>query len=217
MAFVCTRRGPQEFENFKEKKMDNLPPYPSQNPPAQPGYPQPGGFAQPTQPAFPPQQPGQPGNFPQPGFQPPAPVKRRRTGLWVTLIIILLLLIAGGGFFTYLQVRSTPQKTLQAYCTALKNDDAQALYNTYSSAAQARVSLDTLKTELRLVTVLVGGVKDCVVQNDSIQENGSTATGMVTLTLGRGGSGNTTMNLIYENGQWKVQNNAQIPGTRNTP
>lgn len=208
--------------------MDNFPPYPGQNPPAQPGYPQPGGFAQPTQPAFPPQQPGQPGNFPQPGyqqpgdfaqpgFQPPAPVKKRRTGLWITLIIILLLLIAGGGFFTYLQVRSTPQKTLQAYCTALKNDDAQALYNTYSSEAQARVSLDTLKEDLRIVTLIVGGVKDCVVQDNSIQENGSTATGMVTLTLGRGGSGNSTVSLVYENGQWKVQNNAQIPGTRNTP
>lgn len=202
--------------------MENFPPYPNQNPPAQPGYPQAGGFAQPTTPVFPPQQSGQPGypqpgDFTQPGFLPAPPVKKRRTGLWITLIVILLLLIAGGGLFAYLQARSTPLKTLQAYCTALKSNDAQALYNTYSSDSQARVSLDTLKADLRVVTLFVGGVKDCVVQENSIQENGSQATGMVTLTLGRGGSGNATMHLVYENGQWKIQQNTRLPGAGNTP
>lgn len=209
--------------------MDNFPPapYPDQNPPAQPGYPQPGGFYQPTQPAFPPQQPGQPGNFPQPGYPQPGdfvqpgyapalPPKKRRTGLWITLAILLLLLV-GGGIFTYLQVRSTPQKTLQAYCTALTNDDAQGIYNIYSSEAQAQVSLDTLKTDLRIIDLLTGGIKNCVVQDNSIQENGSLATGKITLTLGRGGSGDATIQLIDENGQWKIQNNAKLPGTGNTP
>ena len=186
--------------------MNNLPPYTDQNQPGEPGYPQPGSFAQPRSPGY-----------PQPGFQPGMPVRKRRTGLWITLVIVVLLLLAGGGLFAYFQVRSTPQKTLQAYCTALKNDDAQGVYNTLSSETQARISLDTLKTELRVVNLFVGGIKNCVVQENSIQENGSLATGTITLTLGRGGTGNTTVNLVYENGQWKVQNNARLPGSGNTP
>lgn len=211
--------------------MNNFPPspYPEQNPP----YPQPGGFAgnvQPTQPAFPPMQPGgfaQPG-YPQPGYpqsgypqsgyppeqpgypqQAPAP-GRRRTGLWIALAVILLILVAGGGTFAYLQARPTPQKTLQAYCDALKANDAQALYNTLSSSAQAQTNVSQLRQGLNLIEFLIGGIKECVVNGDSIQQTGSTATGTVTITTDRGRTSTATINLVEENGQWKIANNARI-------
>ena len=201
--------------------MNNFPPssYPEQNPP--------GGFSpgsQPTQPAFPPMQPGYapaggsgqpglptPGAFAQPGYaQEPAP-RRRRTGLWIALAVILLLLVAGGGTVVYLQVRPTPQKTLQAYCDALKANDAQALYNTLSSSAQAQTSVSQLRQGLNLIEFLVGGIKECVVNADSIQQNGSTATGTVTITTDRGRTSASTIHLIEENGQWKIQNNVRFP------
>jgi len=196
--------------------MNNFPPssYPEQNPP----YPQPGGFAggsQPTQPAFAPIQPGyppeQPGVLSQPGYpQAPAP-GRRRTSLWIALAVILLVLVVGGGTFAYLQIRPTPQKTLQAYCDALKANDAQALYNTLSSSAQAQTSVSQLRQGLNLIEFLLGGIKDCVVNGNSVQQNGSTATGTVTITTDRGRTSTATVNLVEENGQWKIEENARIP------
>lgn len=201
--------------------MNNFPSssYPEQNPP----YQQPGGFvpgSQPTQPAFPPGQPGypqpgfpadQPGTFSQPGYpQAPAP-RRRRTGLWIALTAILLLLIVGGGAFAFVQTRSTPQKTMQAYCDALKANDAQGLYNTLSTSAQAQTSVSQLRQGLNLIEFLVGGIKDCVVNSNSIQQNGSTATGTVTITTSRGRTSTATVRLIEENGQWKIANNARFP------
>jgi hypothetical protein len=183
--------------------MNNFPPssYPEQNPP----YPfsEPGGFvpaSQPTLPPFPPSQPGYP--------LVPASQKRH---LWFVLAAVLLLLLLAGGAFTYLQVRSTPQKTLQAYCDALKAADAQALYNTLAHAARAQTSVPQLQQGLRLVAFFVGGVKSCVANADSVQENGSSATGTVTITTGRGQSTNATIHLIAEQGQWKIENNASVP------
>lgn len=201
--------------------MNNFPPssYPEQNPP--------GGFgpgSQPTQPAFPPMQPGYapaggsgqtgwpaPGAFTQPGYAPAPAPRRRHTGLWIALAVILLLLVAGGGTAVYLQARPTPQKTLQAYCDALKANDAQALYNTLSSSAQAQTSVSQLRQGLNLIEFLVGGIKECVVNADSIQQNGSTATGTVTITTDRGRTSTSTIHLIEENGQWKIQNNVRFP------
>lgn len=196
--------------------MNNFPPssYPEQNPP----YPQPEGFtpgSQPTQPAFPPMQPGfppeQPGGFSQPGYQQAPASGKRRTGLWIALAVILLVLIAGGGTFAYIQTRPTPQKTLQAYCDALKTNDAQGLYNTLSTSAQNQTSVAQIRQGLNLIEFLIGGVKDCVVNADSIQQNGSTATGTVTITTDRGRSSTATIQLVEENGQWRIENNARFP------
>lgn len=199
--------------------MSNVPPssYPEQDPPflyAESGGPVPP--LQPTQPAFVPPLPGyaQPGyiqpGYIQPGSLPGQPPTRRR--LWLILAaVLLLLLLAGGATVTYLQVRPTPQKTLQAYCTALKANDAQGLYDTLSSAARAQTTVSQLRQELQVVEFLVGGVRDCLVNAESIQENGSTATGTVTIITTRGRSTTTSLRLIEEQGQWKVDTNATTP------
>lgn len=182
--------------------MSNVPPspYPEQDPP----YP----LLHPTQPAFPPLQPG----YVPPGY-PQAPTRPGRR-LWIVLAAVLVLLLAGGAFFTYLQVRSTPQKTLQAYCDALKANDAEALYNTLSSSARAQTSVPQLRQGLRLVEFLVGGVKDCTVNADSIQQDGATATGTVTIVTSRGRSMIATIRLLEEHSQWSIDGkttNAGVP------
>jgi hypothetical protein len=64
--------------------------------------------------------------------------KRSRRGLWITLGAILgVLLIAGIalGVIGY-QNRSTPTKTLNAFCTALKGEDYHTAYNQLSKSYQ---------------------------------------------------------------------------------
>ena len=176
--------------------MNNYPrsPYSDQNPPDEVG--------ETTQPAYPVEQPGY--------AEAPAP-RRRHTGLWATMIVILLLLIAGGGAYYYFQVRSTPQKTLQTYCDAVKNNDALALYNTYSSQARAQTNVQRLQQGLQLIDIATGGFKSCSVNNNSIQENGSVATGTITFISNRNQSFQDTVDLVQENGQWDVQHNAALP------
>jgi len=194
--------------------MSNFPPssYPEQDPPFP--YTEPGGSVPPLQPTLPAFAPPPPG-YAQPGYVQPgptavqAPAKRR---LWLILAaVLLLLLLAGGATFTYLQVRPTPQKTLQVYCTALKANDAQGLYDTLSSTARAQTTVSQLRQELQVVEFLVGGIRDCLVNAGSIQENGSTATGTVTIITTRGRSTTTSLHLVEEQGQWKVDTNATTP------
>jgi hypothetical protein len=169
-------------------------------PPPPPAFtpPQAGGF---NQAAYP------PGGFGQSVPQP----KKSRVGLWIGLIV-LLLLIVGGSFAGYVYVnRSTPEKTLQAYCTALQNNDAQGLYNTLSSKDQARTDLQKISTGLQLLKLLTGGFTNCTSSN--VQVNGSTASAMLTLTPARGNTISQQVALVNDNGQWKMTTaNKNLPG-----
>jgi hypothetical protein len=168
-------------------------PQPQQGyPQAQAGYPQSQpGYSQP-QAGYPQSQQGypQPGGFGQPGYP---PAKKSRAGLWIAII--------GGSTFAYLQLRSMPQKTLASYCDGLKTSNASELYGTLSSASQAKTSVSKIQTGLQALS-LIGGIKDCTV--NSVTENGSTATGNVTLTLGHGPAQSGNVPLTNENGTWKI-------------
>ena len=169
-------------------------------PQAQPVYPQPGGFGQP-QPAYP--QPA----YPQPGFGQPGMLSQKKSnvGLIIAVVVVLVVLIAGGAS-AYFLTRSTPQKALAAYCDGLKTNNAQEIYDNISSQDQARTSVSKIQTGLQALALLTGGITGCTV--NSVQENGSTATASVTLTPAHGPAGNTTIHLTDENGQWKIESNA---------
>lgn len=194
---------------------------PSYTPP--PAYPQPQPIYPQVQPAYPQPQPGfqpQQGAYPQgaapympqpayapPGFgQPGMPQKKSHTGLIVTLVIVLVVLVGGGGAGAYLLTRSTPQKTLAAYCDGLKTNNAQEIYNSLSARDQTQTSVSKIQTGLQGLTLLTGGITGCDVSN--VQESGSTATATITLTPARGQAQTTTAHLVNENGQWKVEANA---------
>jgi hypothetical protein len=70
------------------------------------------------------------------------PHKKRRLALWLSLgSICAVLVIAALSFFTYLYInRSTPVKTLDAFCTALQKEDYQTAYNTFSKKFQGNIS-----------------------------------------------------------------------------
>lgn len=144
------------------------------------------------QPAYP--QPA----YPQPGY--PVPQKSR-AGLWVGLVVLLLLLVGGGAFLAYTQLRSTPQKTLTAYCDGWKTSNAQEIYNQLDTAQRARVTVSDIQRVLDSIKQ-TGGVTDCTISN--VQQNGSTATGVVTLSAGSGRTASETDTLVQESGTWKI-------------
>lgn len=144
------------------------------------------------QPAYPQQA------YPQPGYAYP---RKSRAGLWIGLAVLLLLLLVGGGFLAYTQVRSTPQKTLTAYCDGWKTSNAQEIYNQLDSSQQAKVSVSEVQRVLDSIKQ-TGGVTDCTVSG--VQENGTSATGIVTLSAGSGRSASETDTLVQENGTWKI-------------
>jgi len=68
--------------------------------------------------------------------------KRSRQGRWITISILAVLLIAAvASFFVIRYVsRSTPDKTLDAFCNALQQADYQSAYDQFSAKLQHTVS-----------------------------------------------------------------------------
>jgi pSer/pThr/pTyr-binding forkhead associated (FHA) protein len=200
----------------------------SPNYPAQPGY---AGYQQPPQPGYagtppgyPPQQPSWaaaapvPGQYGVPGYPAPAaPVPpKRRTGLIIGIVILLLVVVGAGiGGYIYLnRSTSTPEKTLQAYCTALQTSDAQGVFNQLSAHAQGQTSVQRISLGFQILDApQVGGVKGCTFSN--VQQNGSTAKATVVITAGVSGPSNPpitdTFTLVNENGTWKIDM-GRVPG-----
>lgn len=205
---------PPAYSNYQQPS-PSAPNYPSAE---QPGYgQQPQAYPTPAYSQYPqqsyPQQapwPAAPGQFAPPAAPPVAgrPGKRR-TGLIIG-VIVLLLLVVGGGLLYFFVLRSTPEKTLQAYCTALQNGDAQGAYNLLSTNAQSKTNLTDFTKAFQLIkSPLVGGIKTCTFTN--VQETGSNATADVTVTVG-----NTAIPikpskafLVNENGSWKIDSSPQ--------
>ncbi len=214
---------PQAYGNYNAPAQPPYTPPPAypQAPPAfqqpQPAYPQPQGAypqAQPfpqAQPAYPQQGYPQQGYPQQPGFgQPGMPLRKKsRAGLWIAIVVILVLVGGGGGFY-YFQIRSTPQKTLAAYCDGFKTNNAQEIYDTGSAKDQAQTSVSKIQTGLKALTLLTGGITSCTF--DNVQENGSNATASLTVTASHlPPAPPATVHLINENGQWKIQGDSNTP------
>lgn len=179
---------------------------------AQPGYPPTVAYAQPGYPQGIYQQPSMPLQAEQTGL--PVPPRKRRTSLWIVLIIVVVLLLGGGTALAIVASQrptNTPTQALQQFCDGYKALDAQKVYDTLSkdsksgtSLAQLQQSFDQLKNLGSLVKIT-----DCKVSN--VQENGSSATGTITIaetvTLGDFSSSVSTpmsINLVLENTTWKV-------------
>jgi flagellar basal body-associated protein FliL len=138
-----------------------------------------------------------------PAYPPPALVRKKsRRGLWITLISIFVLLViacVAVGAVVYAN-RSTPTRTLTAFCTALKANDYHTAYQQLSVSAQGTKSESDFTTTFQKV----GGVKDCTFNN--VNENSSTATALVTLTLNLAAIPPIKYDsrLVDENGTWKI-------------
>jgi len=113
------------------------------------------------------------------------------------LALIILVVLAAVGAFVYL-TRSTPDRTLATYCDALKNGDYPTAYNQLSTRAMNSLSEAQFAQEWQAL----GGGR--AMTERKVQEQGSTATATVTFTLGNGRTALATIQLVDENGVWRV-------------
>jgi hypothetical protein len=190
-----------------------------------------GGFSQESPPHYsptiatpPPAYLGESYGQPQGGYAPypstPAPVppqapqkKPGRRGLWIALSAVVGVLLLGAvalGVFGYVN-RSTPTKTLNAFCSALKSGDYQTAYNQLSNGLQAQMGSEAAFAAAYASNGGLGKIHDCSVSN--VDDGAGTGTINYVLTGGTASSLVVDYTLINENGASKI--NAQHP--RSTP
>jgi pSer/pThr/pTyr-binding forkhead associated (FHA) protein len=135
-----------------------------------------------------------------PGYV-PATQERRKNHLllWIGLGLGLLVVIglAIGGYFYF--TRSTPEKTLDAYCKALLGQDYLTAYN------QLSTSLQTTERESQFAHTLEaqGRITSCT--HGSVNINGATALVDLVFLSSSGQSSNSPITLTQDSGNtWKI-------------
>ncbi len=161
----------------------------------------------------------QPYGYPQGASYPgaPAPVtapptqRPNRRGLWIILGAIGGLVVIGlvlFGVIGYVN-RSTPTKSLNAFCNALKSGDYQSAYNQLSSGLQSKFGTEAQFAAGYASNEGMGKITDCTVT--SVDDGAGTGT--VNYTLGQGSKLIVDYKLADENGGSKIT--SQQP--RSTP
>lgn len=105
--------------------------------------------------------------------------------------------------------RSTPTKTLNAFCNALKSGDYQTAYNQLSSGLQSKFGSEGQFAAGYASNVGLGKITNCSVSN----VDDSAGTGTISNTFASGSTVVDDYTLVNENGAWKI--NSQQP--RSTP
>ncbi len=153
------------------------PNYQGYAPPQQPGYPSPGApaFAQPQQP------------------------NRNLRWLWITLGIVGVLLVVVCGvcaFLGFVVNKSTPNKTLDAFCSDLNNKHYHDAYLQLSPSIRSTTPENTFTTG-------ISGISSCT--HTDASDDGTLATSTLTLRNSAGQSLNFTANLTKDsNNDWKI-------------
>ena len=137
--------------------------------------------------------------------------KKSRRGLWITLtLLIVVALLAGAAYAAFAYVnRSTPDKTLTAFCTDLKNNDYHDAYQQMSQNFQSHTSEAAFTKFFQDNFARGGGLKDC--QFSNVTTGDSTGTATITFTV------NNTLippqprnsTLVTDSGVWKIDNIAR--------
>lgn len=212
---------PSAYPNYQQPT-PSAPNYPQADQPGyaqqQQAYPTPS-YSQYQQQSYPQQAPwpAAPGQFAPPAAPPVAQRPRqRRTGLTIG-VIVLVLLVVGGALLYFLVLRSTPEKTLGAVCSAYTSSDAQGLFNQLSSSAQSQTSVAQLTQQFRVVDAApINGIKTCNYSN--VQESSSTATATMSFTFGNSALNSlvkpVNVGLVDENGTWKLGSATQPTPTQ---
>src|SRR5260370_32834 len=144
----------------------------------------------------------------QGGYAPPPPVqepqqKPSRRGLWIALSAIVGVLLIGAivfGVIGYVN-RSTPTKTLNAFCNALKGGNYQTAYNQLSSGLQAKFGSEAQFAAGYSSNGGLGKITGCTVSN----VDDTAGTGTVTYIRGDGNKVSAVETLVKENGTWKIK------------
>jgi limonene-1,2-epoxide hydrolase len=135
---------------------------------------------------------------PIPGYVPVEQVRRRnRRFLFIGLGLLVVIALALGGYFYF--TRSTPEKTLDAFCNAMQVQDYQTAYNQLSASLQNR------ETELEFANTSLAGGKVSACTHSSANATRNQTTAKVTLVTGSGLRSNTIVTLMADSGNtWKL-------------
>jgi FHA domain len=149
----------------------------------------------------------QPSGYPQgpsyPGAPVAAPTQRpNRRGLWIILGAIGGLVVIGlvlFGVIAYVN-RSTPTKSLNAFCNALKSGDYQTAFNQLDSGLQSKLGPEGTFAAGYASNEGLGKITNCTVTG---VDDGA-GTGTINYTLGQGSKLIVDYKLADENGGSKI-------------
>jgi limonene-1,2-epoxide hydrolase len=135
---------------------------------------------------------------PIPGYVPVEQVRRRnRRFLFIGLGLLVVIALVVGGYFYF--TRSTPEKTLDAFCNAMQVQDYQTAYNQLSASLQNR------ETEFEFANTSQAGGKVSACTHSSANAARNQTTANVTLVTGSGLRSNTIVTLMADSGNtWKL-------------
>lgn len=146
--------------------------------------------------------------LPTPPKQKPKKKRRGLLGVVIFIIVVLLLAAVAYGAVAYLN-RSTPQKTLTAFCNDLNANDYHSAYQQMSNNFQSTTSENRFTNFLKGQFALGGGLKNC--QFSNVATSGTTGTATITFTVNRPlvPPQNRNSTLVTDSGVWKIDSIAQ--------
>jgi len=130
----------------------------------------------------------------------PEELQRSRKGRWITLSILAVLLLAAvASFFVMRYVsRSTPDKTLDAFCNDLQQADYRSAYDQFSAKLQRTVSEAAFAAALSQDRVIV-----CT--HGTTGDSASSVTNDLKLVHASKGINNDIVALTKDsNNDWKI-------------
>lgn len=133
-----------------------------------------------------------------------SPKQKKRIIFTVLLICIFLILSSiVTEIFLYLYNLSTPEKTLEVFCSSLVHHDLHSAYEQFSQHQNGIADESTFSQSIERIITQQGKIKDCRVQDVS-QRDSTYATGTTILIFQKGFPLPSHWRLIFENGSWKL-------------
>jgi len=141
-----------------------------------------------------------------PGYMSIEQVRRRdRRFILMGVGLLVLIALAVGGYFYF--NRSTPEKTLDAFCIAMQGQDYQTAYNQLSYALQ------NSETELDFANTLRANGKVNTCSHGSTSTVNNKATAKVTIVTGYGQASSSNVTLASDGSNiWKLSLFPTTPG-----
>src|ERR1700693_528954 len=135
---------------------------------------------------------------PIPGYVPIKQVRRRdRRFILIGLGLLVVIALSVGGYFYF--TRSTPEKTLDAFCNAMQGQNYQTAYNQLSN------SLQSSETELEFANTLRANGKVNTCTHSSTKTTNNKATANVTIVNRSGQASSSSITLTADSGNiWKL-------------
>ena len=135
---------------------------------------------------------------PIPGYMAMKQVRRReRRFILIGAGLLIVIALAIGSYFYF--NRSTPEKTLDAFCTAMQGQDYQTAYNQLSNSLQSN------ETEPEFANTVRANGKVDTCTHSSANTTNNRATANMTIVTNSGQSSRSNIILTPENGNnWKL-------------